>query len=329
ADILTRVRLSGTLLFHYELSVPWSLALPKLPDAVFHYLSSGAATLAFESGKELRMEGGDFVLIGRGEPHILRSDRRTKPFPLLQLRRPPAHVGVVRHGGGGRPVSTMICGYFSLSRPSRSSVFDLLPAVLRLKRSAGRDWLETLLQRMVSESALSLPGQQAGLSRMTEMVFVEVLRGWIRSVRPGEGGWLGALRDPHIGKALQLIHEQPDRPWTLRELGRHVGLGRSAFAGRFTSLVGQPMNRYVIAHRMEEAASLIESTDDGIAQIAASVGYETASAFSRLFRRHHGMSPGRFRAARRTATGSIASSPHVDVPTEIDATPKGNPRKAS
>src|SRR5215470_19419817 len=127
ADILTRVRLSGTLLFHYELSVPWSLALPKLPDAVFHYLSSGAATLALESGKELRMEGGDFVLIGRGEPHLLRSDRRTKPFPLLDLRRPPAHVGVVRHGGGGRPVSTMICGYFSVSRPSRSSVFELLP----------------------------------------------------------------------------------------------------------------------------------------------------------------------------------------------------------
>src|SRR5262249_36532395 len=154
ADILRRVRLSGTLLFHYELSVPWSLALPRLPDAVFHYLRRGSATLAFESGKELRMGGGDFVLIAHGDPHILRSDRTTKPFPLLDVRRPPAHVGVVRHGGGGRPVSTMICGYFSVSRPSRSGVFDLLPPVLRLKPSAGRDWLETLLQRMVSESAL-------------------------------------------------------------------------------------------------------------------------------------------------------------------------------
>jgi len=306
-DILTRVRLSGTLLFHYELSVPWGLALPPLPDAVFHYLSRGAATLAFESGKELRMEGGDFVLIARGEPHILRSDRKTKPYPLLDLRRPPAHVGVIRHGGGGQPVSTMICGYFSLLRPSRSSVFDLLPPVLRLKASAGSDWLETLLQRMVSESALGLPGQRAVLSRMTEMVFVEVLRSWTRSSRPGRGGWLGALGDPQIGKALQLIHEHPDRSWTLRELGRHVGLGRSAFAGRFTALVGQPMNRYLIAHRMEEAASLIESTDDGIAQIAARVGYDTASAFSRLFRRHHGMSPGRFRAARRTASRSPAN----------------------
>jgi len=298
-DILTRVRFSGTILFHYELSLPWGLALPVLPDAVFHYLSRGSAMLAFERGKELRLHEGDFVLIARGDPHVLRSDRKTKPFPLFDLYRPPAQVGVVRHGGGGQPVSTMICGYFSLSRASRSSVFDLLPPVLRLRPVAGRDWLETLLQRMVTESALGLPGQQAVLSRMTEMLFVEVLRSWTRSLGPGRGGWLGALGDPQIGKSLQLIHERPDLPWTLRELGRRVGLGRSAFADRFAALVGQPMNRYLIAHRMEEAASLIESTDDGLAQIAGRVGYETASAFSKLFRRHHGMSPGRFRAARR------------------------------
>ena len=157
---------------------------------------------------------------------------------------------------------------------------------------------------MVTECELRLPGHMAALSRMTEMLFVEVLRSWTRSLRPGEGGWLGALRDPHIGRPLQLIHERPDQPWTLRELGRHVGLGRSAFAGRFTTLVGQPMNRYLIAHRMEEAASLIESSDDGIAEIAARVGYETTSAFSKLFRRYHGTSPGRFRTALRTTSHS-------------------------
>jgi AraC-like DNA-binding protein len=127
---------------------------------------------------------------------------------------------------------------------------------------------------------------------------------WTRYLRSGRGGWLGALRDPHIGKALQLIHERLDQPWTLRELGRCVGLGRSAFAARFTTLVGQPMNRYLIAHRRGEAASLIESSDDGIAEIAARVRYETASAFSKLFRRYHGASPGRFRTARRTTSHS-------------------------
>jgi AraC-like DNA-binding protein len=138
---------------------------------------------------------------------------------------------------------------------------------------------------------------------MTEMLFVEVLRSWIESLAPGEGGWLGAMSDPHIGRALQLIHERPDRPWTLRELGHRVGLGRSVFSARFTQLVGQPMHRYLIARRMAEAAFLLESSDEGIARIATRVGYETAAAFSKLFHRHHGLSPGRYRSARRSGGG--------------------------
>jgi AraC-like DNA-binding protein len=299
ADILTRVRLSGTLLFHYELSRPWGLALPALPSGVFHYLSRGTALLAVEKRKELAMRAGDFVLVTRGEPHVLRSDHKAKPFPLLDLHRPPAHLGVVRHGGGGKPISTMICGYFSLSRPSEGNVLDLLPPILKLGSSANRDWLDTILRRMVSESALSLPGQRAVLSRMTEVLFVEVLRSWVNSLRPGEGGWLGALGDRHIGKALQLLHERPDRAWTLSELGRRVGLGRSAFSARFAKLVGQPMNQYLVAHRMAEAAALLELGDESIDDVAARVGYETASAFSKAFHRHRGLSPGRYRAARR------------------------------
>jgi Cupin len=100
---------------------------------------------------------------------------------------------------------------------------------------------------MVGESAVQHPGQQAVLSRITEVLFVEVLRSWIGSLGPGEGGWLGAMADPHIGRALQPIHELPDRPWTLRELGRHAGFGRSAFSARFTRLVGQPVRRYLVA----------------------------------------------------------------------------------
>ena len=111
------------------------------------------------------------------------------------------------------------------------------------------------------------------------------------------------MADPHIGPALQLIHEQPDRPWTLRDLGQRVGLGRSAFSARFTKLVGQSMHRYLIARRMAEAAFLLESSDEGIARIASRVGYETAAAFSKLFHRHHGLSPGRYRAARRSDGG--------------------------
>jgi AraC-like DNA-binding protein len=172
----------------------------------------------------------------------------------------------------------------------------LLPPVLLLKPTTDGGWLEAILQRMVSESAFERPGQDVALSRLTEVLFVEVLRSWIKSLSPGEGGWLGAMADPHIGPALRLIHEHLDRPWSLHDLGRRVGLGRSAFSARFTKLVGQPMHRYLIANRMMEAAFLLESSDEPIARIASRVGYETAAAFSKPFQRHQGLSPGRYRA---------------------------------
>ena len=303
AEVLDRVRLGGTLLFHFELGHPWNLALPARPYALFHYLSRGSATLALEQGRELHMTEGDFVVVTRGEPHVIYSDRRTKPLPVLDLDRLPGRLGVVRHGGSAQPLSTMICGNFTVARPSRGSVLELLPPVLLLKPTEDGGWLEAILQRMVSEAALERPGQGVALSRLTEVLFVEVLRSWIKSLGPGEGGWLGAMADPHIGPALQLIHERPDRPWTLGDLGHSVGLGRSAFSARFTKLVGQSMYRYLIARRMSEAAFLLETSDEGIARIATRVGYETAAAFSKLFHRHHGLSPGRYRAVRRSDGG--------------------------
>jgi AraC-like DNA-binding protein len=300
AEVLDRVRLGGNLLFHFELGHPWNLALPERPYALFHYLSRGSATLALEQGREVRMTEGDFIVVTRGEPHVIYSDRRTKPLPILDLDRLSGRLGVVRHGGSAQPLSTMICGNFTVARPSRGSVLELLPPVLLLKPTADGGWLEAILQRMVSEAALERPGQGVALSRLTEVLFVEVLRSWIKSLGPGEGGWLGAMADPHIGPALQLIHEQPERSWTLGDLGQRVGLSRSTFSARFTKLVGQSMYRYLIARRMSEAAFLIETSDDGIAQIATRVGYQTAATFSKLFHRHHGLPPGRYRAVRRS-----------------------------
>lgn len=303
AEVLDRVRLGGTLLFHFELGHPWNLALPKRPYALFHYLSRGSATLALEQGRELHMTEGDFVVVTRGEPHVIYSDSRTEPLPILDIDRLDGRLGLIRHGGSEQPLATMICGNFTVARPSRGSVLELLPPLLLLKPTEDGGWLEAILQRMVSEAAFERPGQGAALSRLTEVLFVEVLRSWIKSLGPGEGGWLGAMADPHIGPALQLIHERPDRPWTLGDLGQSVGLGRSAFSARFTKLVGESMYRYLIARRMSEAAFLLETSDEGIARIATRVGYETATAFSKLFHRHHGLSPGRYRAVRRSDDG--------------------------
>jgi AraC-like DNA-binding protein len=265
-EVLHRVRLTGTLLFHYEFGRPFNVELPQFPDAVFHYLRKGSATIELREGPKLRMADGDFVVITDGSPHVVRSGK-AKPLLLLDLDRQPAHLGVVRHGGEQGPVSTLICGYFTLTGPARSNFLELLPQVLHFRPD--HDWLEMILQRMVTESAIQHPGQCAVLARLTEVLFVEVLRSWTKSLGPGEGGWIGAIADPHIGKALQLIHEQPGRPWTLRELGRSAGLGRSAFAARFKKLVGQSVYRYLVARRMDEAALMLETSNDTIARIAS------------------------------------------------------------
>jgi hypothetical protein len=175
AEALDRVRLGGTLLFHFELSRPWSLALPRRPYALFHYLSRGAMTLAIQDGREVRMSAGDFVVISPGEPHEFYSDRQTKPLPVVDLDRSPAHLGVVHHGGTAEPYSTMICGRFTVARPSRGSVLELLPPVLLLKPTEDGEWLDAILRRMVSESARERPGQSVALSRLTEVLFVEVI----------------------------------------------------------------------------------------------------------------------------------------------------------
>jgi AraC-like DNA-binding protein len=303
AQVLDRVRLGGTLLFHFELGHPWRLELPARPYALFHYLSQGSTTLALGQGQEIQMTAGDFVVITRGEPHVFYSDRRAKPLRIVDIDRASSRLGVVRHGSRAKPHSTMICGNFTVARPLFGSVLELLPPVLLLKPTADGDWFEAILRGMVSESALERPGQRVALSRLTEVLFVEVLRSWIASISPGQGGWLGAISDPHIGPALKLIHENPERPWTLSDLGQRVGLGRSVFSARFTKLVGQSMHRYVIERRMAEAAFLLETSDDPIARIANRAGYETAAAFSKLFHRHHGISPGRYRSSRRSNGG--------------------------
>jgi AraC-like DNA-binding protein len=299
AQVLDRVRLGGTLLFHFELGHPWNLELPERPYALFHYLSQGSATLALEQGQEIQMTEGDFVVITRGEPHVLYSDRRATPLRIMDIDRSSPRLGFVRHGSRAKPLSTMLCGNFTVSRPMFGSVLELLPPVLVLNRTGDGGWLEAILRRMVAESALERPGQSVALSRLTEVLFVEVLRSWIASLKPGQGGWLGAISDPHIGPALKLIHENPERPWTLSDLCHRVGLGRSVFSARFSKLVGQSMHRYVIERRMAEAAFLLETSDEPIARIASRVGYETAAAFSKLFHRHHGLSPGRYRTTRR------------------------------
>ncbi|WP_188973933.1 cupin domain-containing protein [Neoroseomonas lacus] len=137
AQILDRVRLGGTLLFHFELGHPWHLELPARPYALFHYLSQGSASLAFGQDHEIQMLAGDFVVITRGDPHVFYSDRHAKPLHIMDIDRSSPLLGIIRHGNRTDPFSTMICGNFTVSRPMLGNVLELLPPVLVLRAHPG------------------------------------------------------------------------------------------------------------------------------------------------------------------------------------------------
>src|ERR1700743_2709110 len=141
AHVLDRIRLSGTLLFHFELGRPWRLELPARPYALFHYLSQGAATLAVGQEQEVQMTGGDFVVITRGEAHAFYSDRGGEALRIVDIDRSSPRLGFVRHGGHEKPLSTMLCGNFEVSRPLFGSVMELLPPVLLLQPAGDRGWV--------------------------------------------------------------------------------------------------------------------------------------------------------------------------------------------
>src|SRR5229473_860697 len=158
------------------------------------------------------------------------------------------------------------------------------------------------------------PGGASLLARLIELLFVEVLRRSMENLSDNQIGWLAALRDPLVSKALQLIHADPTHPWQVTELGRRVGLSRSVLAERFRHFLGEPPMHYLIRWRLQLAAQLLRDTDDGISAIAARVGYDSEAAFSRAFKRQAGESPAAWRTGARAARADPGVGLRIDDP---------------
>jgi transcriptional regulator GlxA family with amidase domain len=161
------------------------------------------------------------------------------------------------------------------------------------------------MRAVVSESSQGRPGGEAVLERMSEMLFVEVLRRHADSLPPEQTGWLAAMRDPAVGRALALLHEKPAQAWTLEHLGEEAGLSRSSLHERFVHFIGQPPMQYLTQWRMQVAAGLLQDTSAKVVDVALQVGYESEAAFSRAFKRVVGVAPGAWRRGER---GSLRSA---------------------
>ena len=302
-DVLTTVmdtvRLRSRVFCRSELKAPWGMALPRSDYAHFHVVERGGAWLRIEGQEPVALAGGDLVVVPHGTGHTLTDSLATKARPLAEMAGRPASAGgcVLMRGGGEGAETQLVCGSFRFERRDAHPLVELLPPLIHLRpaETPAAEWLEATLRFLAWETREAKPGTETIVSRLTDVIFVLVLRAWIESVPEGRGGWMGALRERHVGAALAHIHRSPERDWTNASLAEAVGMSRSRFAARFTALVGEPPLTYLSRWRLETAAGLLQDGTLGLGEIASRVGYESEAAFSKAFRRRFGAPPGAYR----------------------------------
>ena len=332
SDLLRAVRLHGALFYHIDGAPPWVAEAPPACDIIpaimpgaehmieFHGIVKGSCWAAIVGESPLRLDEGDVILFPQGDPHVMSSAPGMRA-PAVDTSfffspRPPqlpyslsmreAQITTGRLGGGGRDRATIVCGFLGLDAKPFNPLLAALPRVLKVPGSAlGADsWVSTFLRAVVAESNQKRPGGEAVLERMSEMLFVEVLRRHVDSLPPEQTGWLAGMRDPAVGRALALIHARTSEPWTLDSLSKESGLSRSSLHERFVHFIGQPPMQYLTRWRMQVAAGLLRDTSAKLVEISLGVGYESEAAFSRAFKRDVGVSPGAWRRMKRGRAGS-------------------------
>lgn len=302
SDVLTTVmdalRLRSRVFCRSELGAPWGMALRRSDCAHFHAIERGGAWLRIEGRAPVALAGGDLVVVPHGSGHSLTDSLETKPRPFAEMARGRETGGcVVLRGGGTGAQTRLVCGSFRFERKDAHPLVELLPPLIHLRpaETPAAEWLAATLSFLAWETREAKPGTETIVSRLTDVIFVQVLRAWIQSLPEGRGGWLGALRDRHVGGALALVHRSPERGWTNASLAEAVGTSRSRFAARFTALVGEPPMAYLSRWRLETAAGLLQDGSLSLGEIAPRVGYESEAAFSKAFRRRFGKPPGAYR----------------------------------
>lgn len=328
SDVLRSVRLRGSVYYYVSFRDEWVAETPSsrelsaalMPAAehvlAYHMLLRGSGWAACDGVAPVRLSQGDIVMFPRGDGHVIsKAPGMRAPADhsdwRYATRDAPKPVALAYHRGVLGPdaavpaheaEAVVICGFIGCDLKPFNPLIDALPPMLHQSASAGLDaWLAPVLDRAVLESQRGRAGSAAVLERVSEMVFVDAARRHLESLPENASGWLGALKDRHVGRAIALMHGQPAREWTVDELGREVGLSKSALHQRFVEQLGQPPMAYLTSWRMLKASSMLRVGDATVAVIAQEVGYQSEAAFTRAFRRHVGEPPAAWRRLQRNS----------------------------
>jgi AraC-like DNA-binding protein len=322
SDVLRTVRLTGALFFLVDASAPWGLALPDgatlAPSVLagaqsvisYHAVTHGSGWGGSLPGIPQRLETGDILVFPRGDPYVMSIARGAPGGPpladILAFMRDMAAGRLpflVSEGGGGAERLGLVCGFLGCDVRPFNPLLGSLPAVIHLRAAfaADGDPLGQLIRFAVAESRDRRPGGECVRLRLSELMFVEVVRRHLATLPAEATGWLAGLRDPIVGHALALLHQRPGDAWTLERLANDVGRSRSALAERFLELVGQPPMQYLAHWRIQVAARLLADGAAKVSAVALDVGYDSDAAFSRAFKRIAGMAPATWRARHARA----------------------------
>jgi|SRR5437868_672757 len=311
SEVLRAVRLNGAYFYPVEAGPPWSVStvpardlVPRiLPDAEhlisYHILLTGSCWGGLDGQKQVKMKPGDVIVFPQGDAHLMSSDEGHRDSSGKKGTSAERYPSTVFLGPDSLPRdTTFVCGFLGCDARPFNPLLSALPRVMHVP-GAAEGWLSKFPQQVVAESHTGRVGSETMLTRMAELMFIEVLRRYVEQLAPQQAGWLAGLRDGVVGPALSELHAKPDHPWTLHELARTIASSRTVLVERFSQLVGVPPMLYLTRWRLQLAAEQLSRGSAKVAAVGAQVGYESEAAFSRAFKRETGQSPAAWRRSRQ------------------------------
>ncbi len=295
-DIFATVGLQGSFYFRTHFSPPWSVQVPQLAGAArFHLVVRGECYVTTDDGVPARLGPGDLALIPAGRAHIISHtpDAAAAPLESVLVEAGYEGEGVLVYGGANESAATqLVCGHFAFRRGASHPLLSALPplVVATAEDRAREPWLDDVLRLVTRRVYSDAMGSEATITRLSEIVFIELLRLGIARSKALEA-ILEAFTDKHIGEALQLMHQRPAHPWSVQELASAVGMSRSRFAERFTSLLQVGPMAYLTHWRLQRALVLLADGAPSVQQVATESGYRSPAAFTRAFSAKFGVSP--------------------------------------
>ena len=310
SDVLKTVRLTGAVFYDVLGRAPWVAEQPArdlimgriLPGAehliAYHVVTEGRCFANIIGGEPIVVEAGEVVVITNGDPHVISSSPGMRAAPDTSGAVAAAIAGQlpcsVSYGGEGTLVK-MVCGFLACDALPYNPLIENLPPVIKAADPDKTGWLSQFARLAMRESTNRRAGGESVIGKLSELMFMEVVRRHLATLPPDQSGWLAGLRDPFVGKALSALHTAPAQDWTIEELAREVGLSRSVLALRFADLVGVPPMLYLAKWRMQIASGLLSNGEASMARVASEIGYASEAAFSRAFKKLVGMPPSDWR----------------------------------